>query len=75
MEDTSKLATETEPSLGDVLTTIRNLDNKVRDFGKQLKESSDMVASIIQRQRVELNSVGLTECTSKLEAVIHHVFY
>ena len=73
MEDTSKLATETEPSLGDVLTTIRNLDNKVRDFGKQLKESSDMVASIIQR--VELNSVGLTECTSKLEAVIHHVFY
>ncbi len=44
----------TEPSLVDILSTIRSLDNKVEDFCEQLKESSDMFASIVQR--VELNT-------------------
>ncbi len=58
-------STETEPSLADVLAAIRNLDNKVEDFGKQLKENSDMFASMVQR--VEMNSVEITECRSKME--------
>ncbi|KAF1387164.1 hypothetical protein PFLUV_G00102510 [Perca fluviatilis] len=33
--NTSKFATETEPSLGDVLAAIRNLDNKMNPFHKK----------------------------------------
>lgn len=62
-----KMATGTEPSLADVLDAIRSLDNKVEDFGKQLKESSEVFASIVQC--VDLNSVGITECRSKMEVL------
>ncbi|KAJ8248638.1 hypothetical protein GJAV_G00244160 [Gymnothorax javanicus] len=62
---TKKLATKTEPSLADILAAIKGLDDKVEDFGKQFKESSAMFASIIQR--VDLNSVEITKCKSKVE--------
>ena len=62
-----KQATDPEPSLADIFTAIRSLDNKVEDFGKQLKDNSDMLTTIVQR--VESNSVEITECKSKMGMV------
>lgn len=59
------MATNPEPSLMDVLVAIKSLDYKVDNFGKQLKENTEMVASIVQR--VEMNTVDITDCKSKLD--------
>lgn len=48
LPSTKKLAVETESTLTDVLAAIKSLDSKVESFGKQLRESSEMVASIVQ---------------------------
>lgn len=61
-----KLVTETEPSPADILATISSLDNKV-DFGNQLKDNTDMLTSGIQR--VDPNSVEITECRSTTEVM------
>lgn len=60
-----KQATETEVSLAAVLAAIKSLDSKVDDFGKQLKENSDLFARITLQ--VEQNTLGIAECKSTME--------
>lgn len=62
-----KPALETEPSLADVLAAIKSVDNKVEVFGQQLKTNSEMLTRIVKQ--VDLNSVNITKCNSKVEVL------
>lgn len=66
-EPAAKQQAVREPSLADIMAAIKRVDDKVEWFGEQLKGNSTLLASIADR--VDSNSVTITENKSRLEAL------
>lgn len=60
-----KQATEIEANLVAILAAIKSLDSKAENFGKQLKENSDMFTHITLQ--VEQNPLCVAGCKSTVE--------